>query len=288
MGVIPADPGGGSDMAIVRDRHVPLTEDRKRELLLLCIEMLCDERGVDFGQIDVDVPNDGLFSTFRALVNTRQPLPAKEGLLAAQDELLRGLIAEKGITSLCDVAPSPVDPRIRLWRGDITTLATDAIVNAANSQMLGCWVPGHYCIDNAIHTFAGIQLRIECARIMEAQGHGEPTGAAKITRAWNLPSRHVIHTVGPIANGQPTDTHRAQLASCYRSCLDLTAREGLSSVAFCSISTGVFGFPRDEAAQIAVRTVRTWLDGRDGSVDVVFNVFSEGDEDVYRPLLGLV
>ena len=271
-----------------RRGYRPLGESRKRELLLSCIEMLCEERGVDFGQIDVDVPNDGLFSTFRALVNTRQPLPAKEGLLAAQDELLRGLIAEKGITFPADVAPSPVDPRIRLWRGDITTIATDAIVNAANSQMLGCWVPGHHCIDNAIHTFAGIQLRIECARLMDEQGHGEPTGAAKITRAWNLPSGHVIHTVGPIANGRPTDTHRDQLASCYRSCLELAADNDLTSIAFCGISTGVFGFPREEAAQIAVRTVRAWLDGRGEALDVVFNVFSEKDEDVYRPLLGLM
>ena len=224
---------------------------------------------------------------FRALVNVRPPWPAPEGFLALQDELLQGMIAEAGVHGAGDATTSPLDPRLRLWRGDITTLSADAIVNAANSQMLGCWAPLHYCIDNAIHTFAGVQLRIECARIMEQQGHEEPTGRAKVTPAYNLPAKRVIHTVGPIANGHPTDLHREQLASCYTSCLDAAAAEDLRSVAFCCISTGVFGFPQREAAAIAVRTVREWLDARDSGITVVFNVFGEQDERIYRELLGL-
>lgn len=176
--------------------------------------------------------------------------------------------------------------RLRLWRGDITTLAADAITNAANSQMLGCWVPGHHCIDNAIHTFAGVQLRRACAELMEAQGHEEPTGLAKITPAYNLPARHVIHTVGPIAQGRPTARHRLKLAQCYRSGLDLAAENGLHSVAFGCISTGIFAFPQREAAEIAVRTVCEWLDTHeDAGITVVFNVFGDTDEAIYRSLL---
>lgn len=256
--------------------------DRKKELLEYLVEGLCAERGhaapptKDAGE---------LWRAFRALVNTRPPMPAGSSWLEAQDELLAGLIDEAGIASVKDGAPCTYDDRIRLWQGDITTLAVDAIVNAANSQMLGCWVPGHYCIDNAIHTFAGMQLRLECARIMDAQGCEEPTGCAKITAAYNLPSRHVIHTVGPIANGRPTDRHRAQLASSYESCLNLAQENSLPSIAFCCISTGVFGFPRQEAAQIAVETVRKWLDRTSAQMTVVFNVFTDSDYDIYADLL---
>jgi len=255
---------------------------RKLQLLESLVPALCSERGIEAPSTrDVDE----LWSEFRALVNTRPPMPADSEWLAQQDELLQGMIADAGITTLDGIEPSSVDSRLRLWRGDITTLAVDAIVNAANNQLLGCWVPGHFCIDNAIHTFAGVQLRIECARIMQEQGHEEPTGTAKITPAYNLPSGHVIHTVGPIANGAPTDVHREQLASCYRSCLDLAIMHGLYSVAFCCISTGVFGFPQKEAAEIAVRTVRAWLDGNSTDMVVVFNVFGTTDEQLYRDLL---
>lgn len=166
-------------------------------------------------------------------------------------------------------------------------MAVDAIVNAANSGLLGCWSPGHHCIDNAIHTFAGVQLRAECARLMDEQGHAEPTGSAKITGSYNLPSTHVIHTVGPIANGRPSDEHRTQLASCYRSCLELAAKNGLYSIAFCAISTGVFAFPKEEAARIALRTTREWLDSHEENMTVVFNVFSEEDYSIYSRLLGI-
>ena len=257
---------------------------RKKELLSGLVAGLCAERGFEPPQTD-DV--DELWAVFRALVNTRQPIAAEPAWLAMQDELLQGIIAVAGVSTIDDATPSPADPRLRLWRGDITTFAVDAIVNAANSQMLGCWVPGHHCIDNAIHTFAGVQLRAECARIMDAQGHEEPTGEAKITPAYNLPAKHVIHTVGPIADGHPTDLHRKQLASCYGSCLDLAAENGLASIAFCCISTGIFGFPQKDAADIAVATVRGWLDDSGSDMTVVFNVFLQADEAIYRSMLGL-
>jgi len=263
-----------------------MEQNRKQELLRYLVEYLAAERG------EPGMPNAGadeLWHAFRAYVNTRPPVAPDQAFLAAQDELLQGLIAEAGIATVDDAAPSPADGRLRLWRGDITTLAVDAIVNAANSQMLGCWVPGHYCIDNAIHTFAGVQLRLECNDLMRAQGHEEPTAQAKITGAYNLPSHHVIHTVGPIASGHPTDHMRQQLADCYANCLACAAAASLRSIAFCCISTGVFGFPQEEACAIAVRTVGAWLDAHpDASVQtVVFNVFGAADEALYRAQLGL-
>ena len=260
-----------------------MSELRKAELLEQLVRMLEEERGSSASQL---VGTDDPWLRFRALVNVRPPWPASSAFLDLQDQLLQGMIAEAGVHCIAEAAASPLDPRLRLWRGDITTFSADAIVNAANSQMLGCWAPLHYCIDNAIHTFAGVQLRIECARIMEAQGHDEPTGRAKVTSAYNLPAKRVIHTVGPIANGHPTDLHREQLASCYTSCLDAVASEGLQSIAFCCISTGVFGFPQHEAAKIAVRTVQGWLDAHDSEIAVVFNVFGESDEAIYQRILG--
>lgn len=180
----------------------------------------------------------------------------------------------------------PVGERTSLWRGDITTLAADAIVNAANAQMLGCFVPFHACIDNAIHWAAGPQLRDDCARIMERQGHHEPTGMAKATRAYNLPSRFVLHTVGPIVRGAPSAADADLLAACYRACLDLAARlPEVRSVAFCAISTGVFGYPKAAAAQVALRTVADWLTTRRSRLHVIFNVFSVEDEAIYRKAL---
>jgi len=264
-----------------------MDQARKHELLVSLVDELADERGEGAPRAEAGATDEELFSLFRAYVNTRQPLPASAGFLAQQDELLKGLIAEAGVHTLTDATPIPGDGRLFLWRGDITTLAVDAIVNAANSGMLGCWAPGHYCIDNAIHTFAGVQLRLECAQIMEAQGHAEPTAQAKVTRAWNLLARRVIHTVGPIAQGHPTARHELQLAECYRSCLDAAAGEGLHTIAFCCISTGVFGFPARRAAQIAVDAVRRWLGAHpDSGMQVVFNVFLESDEVIYRDLLG--
>ena len=175
-----------------------------------------------------------------------------------------------------------------LWQGDITTLKVDAIVNAANSQMLGCFVPCHGCIDNAIHSAAGLQLRDECARIMAAQGHPEPNGQAKLTAGYNLPARFVLHTVGPVISGAVTGRDRAELASCYRACLELAAAHHLESVAFCCISTGEFHFPNQPAAEIAVETVTAFLRQNRSIQRVIFNVFKDRDAAIYRTLLGVV
>lgn len=218
----------------------------------------------------------------RSLLNVRAPAPASPDLLAVQDAYLREEIARKGITSLSDL--SPVAPGLYLWQGDVTTLAVDAIVNAANSALLGCFCPCHGCIDNAIHTFAGLQLRAACADLMARQGHEEPVGSAKITPAFNLPSRYVIHTVGPTVLGPLTARHEAQLASCYRSCLDLAAANGCASLAFCCISTGEFRFPPDRAAEIAVATVRRFLTETHSEMKVIFNVFKETDKQIYERL----
>lgn len=269
-----------------------MDKQRKDELVSAAVEMLVRERRATGGWLpprvpDAGAPFDEQWRTFRALVNTREPLPASSEFLAVQDELLQGLIAEAGITQVTDITPAPADARLALWQGDITTLAADAIVNAANAGMTGCWQPLHGCIDNAIHTFAGVQLRLACAKLMAAQGHPEPTAHAKVTAAYNLPARRIIHTVGPIAQGHPTDQHRRELAQCYAACLDAAASEGLGCIAFCCISTGVFGFPRAEAAALAVRAVRTWLDEHPAvHLRAIFNVFLDEDAAIYRKLLG--
>ncbi len=221
----------------------------------------------------------------RALMNVRAPMPLGERFLAAQDELLSREREERGVVHVADLPPVGGDERLALWLGDITRLDADAIVNAANARLLGCFVPGHHCIDNAIHSAAGLRLRQECAAIMAAQGHEEPTGQAKITGGYNLPARYVLHTVGPIIDHPLNDRDRELLASCYRSCLALAEERGLKSVAFCCISAGAFRFPRDEAARIAVKTVRDSLEKDTGSRRVVFNVFSEEELRRYRALL---
>ena len=219
----------------------------------------------------------------RALMNVRPPVPVSEDFLKVQDEYLQGVLAEKEVIRTADL--TPVQPGLYLWQGDITTLAADAIVNAANSAMLGCFVPCHGCIDNAIHSAAGVQLRLECARIMAQQQGEEPTGRAKITRAYNLPCRYVLHTVGPIIDGRVTRQDRELLASCYRSCLELAAAHGLKSVAFCCISTGEFHFPNEAAARIAIRTVKDYQQQNPNRMEVIFNVFKDCDYEIYKRLL---
>lgn len=254
------------------------------------IHALIDERGDLDG---VELPRDAADqrALLRALMNVRPPCPAAPELLAIQDDYLAERLRERGgavdAAALEPVAPGDaVLSRIALWQGDITLLAADAIVNAANSQMLGCFVPGHHCIDNAIHTFAGIELRLACAELMQAQGHEEPTGQVKVTGAYNLPSTHVFHTVGPIVqHGRPTARDRELLASCYRSCLAEATRRGLHTLAFCCISTGIFGFPQAEAARIALAAVTDHLAHRDPALKVVFNVFLDADRAIYRDLL---
>ena len=219
----------------------------------------------------------------RSLLNIRRPKEISADFLAVQDEYLREETAAKGITDLADL--SPIAEGLYLWQGDITTLRCDAIVNAANSGMTGCYVPCHACIDNCIHSYAGVQLRLKCARLMQEQGHEEETGRAKITSAYNLPCKYVIHTVGPIIYGRVTKADTDLLASCYRSCLELAEKNGIKSIAFCCISTGEFHFPNDEAAEIAVRTVKHYKKWSHSKMEVIFNVFKDVDYKIYRDLL---
>ena len=231
---------------------------------------------------DLELPSDGEEQTrlLRSLLNVRPPRPIGEDFLAVQDMYLQEETARKGITDIADLTPA--EPGIYLWQGDITTLRCGAIVNAANSGMTGCYVPCHGCIDNCIHTYAGVQLRLACAEIMEKQGHEEPAGQAKLTPAFNLPCEYVLHTVGPIIYGGVTGKDRELLASCYRSCLDLAGQYKIGSVAFCCISTGEFHFPNKEAAKIAVDTVRQYR----GNTEVIFNVWKDMDYEIYHGLLG--
>ena len=232
---------------------------------------------------EMQIPDDlqSKRDLFRALCNVRWPKPVSEEFLRLQDEELQAQLNEKGIVELPDVP-------MQIWQGDITRIKVDAIVNAANSQMLGCFHPLHKCIDNAIHSAAGVQLREECHQLMFQQGHEEPTGQAKITKAYNLPCKHVIHTVGPIIpNGIPTDFQKEQLASCYRNIMACADENGLESVAFCCISTGEFRFPNELAAEIAVKTVSDYLSTHPNTSlkHIVFNVFKDIDKDIYQRLL---
>lgn len=220
----------------------------------------------------------------RSLFNIRMPLPVNDEFLDVQNAYLQEEIRRKGITKLTEL--QPIRKGIYLWQGDITRLECDAIVNAANSQMLGCFCPNHGCIDNAIHTFSGIQLRLACSDLMKQQGHEEETGTAKITLAYNLPCQYVIHTVGPIVRGRLTKEDKKMLVSCYRSCLELAEQKGLKSIAFCCISTGEFHFPNDKAAEIAIQTVKNFKAQARSEIEVIFNVFKDIDYKIYWELLG--
>ncbi len=251
------------------------------EKLDYLINYLLNERNDVDG---IEIPNNDAdkFRLYRSFVNIRPAVKADDSFLKAEDEYLTALTESKGITGTSDL--TPIEDGIYLWKGDITTLKCGAIVNAANPGMTGCWQPCHSCIDNCIHTFAGVRLRYECGQIMQAQGHEEPTGKAKITKAYNLPCDYVIHTVGPIVQGRLTEEHSLLLESSYKSCLEIAVQNGIGSIAFCCISTGVFGFPQDKAAEIAVRTVREFRRSHD--IQVIFNVFKEDDHEIYKRLLG--
>ena len=289
-----------------------MNQSERRKFL---IQRLLDEQPRYKG---LEIPQDKTEQEqlLRSLFNIRMPGNISDDFLTVQDEYLQEETVAKGITDLADL--SPVEEGIYLWQGDITTLRCDAIVNAANSGMTGCYIPCHRCIDNCIHTFAGMQLRLECAGIMRKQGHEEKTGKAKITSAYNLPCKYVIHTVGPIisasnepstgtrariwrmpresnaqtgkaeylTSGSLTDTDRELLVSCYRSCLELAEQNGVGSIAFCCISTGEFHFPNDKAAEIAVRTVKDYKEQTGSDMEVIFNVFKDIDYEIYRKLLG--
>jgi O-acetyl-ADP-ribose deacetylase (regulator of RNase III) len=241
---------------------------------------------------DLRTPGDteGKRRILRSLMNIRMPKKMDKFVIAVQDEYLQGRIRENGIVALADIPETR--PGLSIWQGDITRLAVDAIVNAANSQMLGCFVPMHTCIDNCIHTFAGIQLRAECARQMDqlksryGSDYEQPTAVPMLTDAYNLPSKKVIHIVGPIVQSRLTPALEKDLADCYRNTLDLCAENGLRSVAFCCISTGVFRFPNKRAAEIAVNTVTDWLSAHPGTMErVIFNVFKDEDKAYYEQLL---
>ena len=255
-----------------------MTQTKRREYL---IRYLLNEQPNNHTVI----PNDILSQKrlLRSLMNVRSPKPISEEFLRVQDDYLQEELSQKHITSVSDLLP--LEPGIYVWQGDITTLACDAIVNAANSGMTGCYYPCHGCIDNAIHSYAGVQLRLECDAIIKAQGHEEPTGTAKITEAYNLPCRYVLHTVGPIITGPLKKQDENLLASCYRSCLVLAEEYGLKSIAFCCISTGEFRFPNQRAAEIAVKTVREYRKQTGSEIEVIFNVFKDIDDDIYRELL---
>ena len=252
------------------------------EKSLFLIQSLLKERP-EYRDLSIPSESDSQRQLLRGLMNIRAPQRTDAEFLKTQDAYLQGETAAKGITDIAGL--TPIQPGLYLWQGDITTLKCDAIVNAANSGMTGCYIPNHRCIDNAIHTYAGVELRLACAELMEQQGHPEPTGQAKITPAFNLPCRYVLHTVGPIIDGRVTKEDKELLASCYRSCLELAAENGLESVAFCCISTGEFHFPNDLAAEIAVRTVKEFLKKQTSVKKVIFNVFKDLDKAIYEKQL---
>lgn len=254
-------------------------DQKKRRLWL--IQYLIGETA-EYQNIDIPADEAGQKILLRSLMNIRPPEPITEEFIQIQDAYLTEETLKKNITRLEDL--SPVREHIYLWQGDITSLKTDGIVNAGNSSLLGCFVPCHGCIDNAVHSAAGVQLRLECRRLMEQHGLKEPAGNARITEAYNLPCRYILHTVGPVIRGVPTVNDRRLLAACYYSCLKMAADRHLTSLAFCCISTGEFHFPNDIAAEIAISTTTDFIKSHTG-MEVVFNVFKENDYKIYRRLL---
>lgn len=258
-----------------------MTQEERREYL---INYLLKEE-IRIGRCKIPADKQGQEELLRSLMNVRPPKPIREEFLKIQDEYLKERNRERGITDIADLEPVETDPRLYIWQGDITTLKCDAIVNACNSQMLGCFSPMHACIDNFIHTYAGVELRLKMHEIMSKQGHEEETGKAKITSGYNLPAKYILHTVGPIIQWTVTREDEELLASCYRECLKLAADTGAESIAFCCLSTGVFRFPQQRAAEIATETVKEFLDKDDRINKVIFNVFKDEDQEIYRSLL---
>lgn len=258
-----------------------MTQDERREYL---IEYLLKEE-IRFRKQSVPSGVQGQRDLLRSLLNVRMPKPVSNEFLKIQDEYLKIRAAERGIIDVAGLVPVKSDDRLYIWQGDITTLKCDAIVNACNSKMLGCFSPMHACIDNFIHTYAGLQLRLEMNEIMKKQGHEEETGKAKITSGYNLPAKYILHTVGPIIQWTVTKEDEELLASCYRECLKLAADRGVESIAFCCLSTGVFRFPQQRAAEIATSAVKEFLDKDDRIQKVIFNVFKDEDLKIYSSIL---
>lgn len=255
----------------------------QKERLMFLINYLLNENS-ELQSMDIPTQGTERKRLLRSLMNIRPPKTISEEFLEVQDAYLQEECRRKGVVSLSDI--SLTGPGIYLWQGDITRLSVDAIVNAANSAMLGCFVPCHGCIDNAIHSAAGVELRLECYRIMEKQKTEEPMGKAKLTKAYNLPCRYVLHTVGPIIYGEVTGKDCDLLSECYRSCLELAAAYQLKTIAFCCISTGEFHFPNEKAAAIAIQTVQDYQRKNQNGLEVVFNVFKDSDYQIYKQLLG--
>lgn len=260
-----------------------MNQSERRQYL---IRALLDENK-EYRDIDIPADTAGQAQLLRGLMNIRAPHEADPDFIKIQDVYLKQRAEEKGIIRSDDLQPASADDlALCIWQGDITRLDCDAIVNAANSGMTGCYIPNHNCIDNCIHTYAGIQLRLACDEIMKKQGSEEPTGQAKITPAFDLPCRYVIHTVGPIIRGPLTRKDCSLLASCYSSCLELADKNNIKSIAFCCISTGIFHFPNDKAAEIAVKTVKEFLKNNRTSIErVIFNVFKDEDREIYERIL---
>ena len=283
------------DEPFIAPPPAPVAADRRAVLVDELLTYLHAERGETGGGDGSS--EDQKRRLLRALLTVRGPDPLPDWFHDRLDRLLRREVLDRGVTDIANLPRLPRDwlgadrdtaTAAILWRGDITTLNADAIVNAANAQMLGCFQPFHACIDNAIHSAAGPRVREDCDKIMLRQGGAEGTGWAKVTRAYNLPSRYILHTVGPIvAPDRLRPEHERLLAACYRSCLDLASRvPDIRSVAFCGISTGVFGFPREPAARVALRAIGDWLDEHPGVIDsIVLNLFSQDDLQIYQRLL---
>ena len=260
-----------------------MTQDQRLDYLVEKFKL----DSVQYKNLQTPGDTEGKRRILRSLMNIRMPKQMPERVLEVQDEYLKGRADEKGIVQLTDIPV--IKEGMSIWQGDITRLAVDAIVNAANSQMLGCFVPMHTCIDNCIHTFAGVQLRAECdrrmqqLRILYGSDYEQPTAIPMLTEAYNLPAGKVIHIVGPIVQSRLTPELEKNLADCYENVLEMCAQNDLKSVAFCCISTGVFHFPNARAAEIAVRTVKEWLSAHPGKMDrVIFNVFKEEDREYYE------
>lgn len=255
------------------------------EMVARMIEILLQEEP-QYSFYGANTPKEYRYQRLRlrGLMNLRAPGKLNPEFVRLQDQLLQDELFEKGVIDVMSL-PGTGYPKIALYQGDITRLQADAIVNAANSQLLGCFVPGHNCIDNCIHSAAGLQLREECAALMAKQNHEEKTGSAKITKGYNLPAKYVIHTVGPVVDVRPTLQNQKDLASCYTSCLDVAVTYGLHSIVFPCISTGVFGYPQKEAATLAVKTVDWYMVNHEDCPVVIFNTFKDEDQAIYNQLL---
>ncbi len=276
-------------MRLKEDEHMDQNNNQMKNQIMnqneqrvYLIEKLLEEQP-EYQGMNLPADTAGQKRLLRSLMNVRLPRGIDDEFACIQDAYLQQINAERGVVTLAELDER--QPDLYLWQGDITRLKVGAIVNAANSGMTGCYQPCHNCIDNCIHTYAGIQLRNYCSELMRRQGHEEPTGQARITPAFNLPCDYVIHTVGPVVQGRLTRRHEQLLASCYESCLRIADENDVASIAFCCISTGVFMFPNERAAQIAVQTVKDYKIRTNSKIKVIFNVFKENDRQIYEQLL---